>query len=77
MSISGLILTVNKESKNLRDSLEVMRSDKRLTIDEQFESMLAVVLDTESVEEDMECFRMLEELPGVEGIEIVCVHYEP
>ena len=76
MPISGLVVSLCDEAKRRSEALDVIRRESRITMGDLEANRLAIVLDTESREEDKQVWDWLNALPAVTFVEVAFVGFE-
>jgi nitrate reductase NapAB chaperone NapD len=73
MAISGLILTLSPDNRLRDEAMRCLRLDGRVSIGEQQQHRLPIVVDGATRNDDQEMWQRLHEIPGVLFVDVVCV----
>ena len=76
MTISALVLTVSEDQSRARSALSAVRAQGTLTVGEPQGLRVPVVMDETGECKSIERFRWLEDLPGVESVEMVLAFFD-
>lgn len=76
MPISGLVLTLSKNSADRERAIQAIQQEPRVEIGPTVSNRMAVVLDTQSTDEDKQLWNWLSDLSGVVFIDVVLVGFE-
>lgn len=74
MMTSGLVVRLNSDSPEA--ALAAIHTAPSLTVGEQYGDWLTVVVETPDAVESERLFVWLQDLPGVESVEVVFVHWD-
>lgn len=77
MPISGLVVTLNEDSRSRTETLDEIGREPRITLGVLAANRLAIVLDTKSSEEDRQLWDWLGGLSGVSFLDVTFVGFEP
>ncbi len=76
MAISGIVIDLEPDTKRRAEALERLAAMPQLELGPTGGRRVPAVMDTETVKEARACWDAIMASPGVEGIELVYVHYE-
>ena len=76
MPISGLVVTLAPDHKIREHALEAIAADPRVEMGEQLSHRLAIIVETSSSAEDRLFWHWLNELSGVEFVEVAFVGFD-
>ncbi|MGD9688245.1 MAG: hypothetical protein AB7K52_05275 [Phycisphaerales bacterium] len=75
MSVSGLVVTL-QDTPAADAAFHVLLSHPRLTVGERFGHRVALIAETDSAHSDLQLVDELNAIPGIERIDVVCVHFD-
>ncbi|GIK17975.1 MAG: hypothetical protein DYG93_04010 [Leptolyngbya sp. PLA2] len=75
MSISGLVLTLERDGPLAERAIHVLERDPRITLGERAGERLPIVVETGSRFEDEEVFATLRNTPGVRFVDVAFVDF--
>jgi nitrate reductase NapAB chaperone NapD len=77
MPISGLVITFSPDQMARRFALEALRSHPSIEVGgDRRDARVPVVVETSTSDEDRAVWLWLHELPGVQFVEVVYVHFD-
>ncbi|MGV3484965.1 MAG: hypothetical protein ACO1RT_11155 [Planctomycetaceae bacterium] len=76
MPISGLVLTLSPDVVQRENAVAAIRQDQRIEMGVLEGNRLAIVVDTQSDNEDKQIWQWLSDLGGVVFIDVVLVGFE-
>ena len=76
MPVSGLVVTLSEQVELRAAAIDSIRNERRIEIGESTPQRLAIVMDTQSTEEDRTLWNWLNQLPGVTFVDVVMVGFE-
>jgi hypothetical protein len=76
MPVSGLVVSLCQEPQARAEAIEAIGREPRITMGTQEGNRLAVVLDTDSSQQDQQIWQWLRSLPGVSLLEVAFVGFE-
>lgn len=77
MPVSGLVLILSEDESTHAATLQAIGNDPRVEVGPRQGRRLAVVVDTDSSEQDKEVWNRLQSLAGVDLVELTFVGFEP
>jgi hypothetical protein len=75
--ISGLVVTLPADTQLLARALEAIRQEPALELGTQHGLRLPLVLETDTSTESQTLTDWLQQLPGVQHVDVAYVHLEP
>ena len=76
MPVSGLVVSLSDEPNPRVAALVVIGREPRITVGVSAGNRLAIVLDTDSSEQDKQLWDWLDSLPGVSFLEVAFVGFD-
>lgn len=76
MPISGLAITLNSDDALAQASVAALADHACITIGQREGHRLPIVVETASEEEDRDVWQWLHSLPGVQFVDVACVHFD-
>ena len=76
MPVSGLVVALSSALHLQEEVLTAIAQEPRIEVGVREATLLAIVVDTRSSEEDRQLWQWLQSLPGVEFVEVAMVGFE-
>jgi nitrate reductase NapAB chaperone NapD len=76
MPISGLVVSLHPDQESSRTSIQSLTEDPRIQVGPLVAGRVAIVAETDSVEEDKRLWQWLEDLPGVARVDLTFVGFD-
>ena len=76
MPVSGLVVSLSDRDDARENAIAAIRQESRIEIGAIHSRRMAVVMDTDSSDEDKELWNWLSTLPGVVFVDVVMVGFE-
>ena len=74
--ISGLVIVLAEDEASRAEALSAIERDQRISVGPRRDRRLAVVVETDSSEEDREVWDQLQALPGVAWVELAFASFD-
>ena len=76
MPVSGLVVSLSQEPQLRAEALDAISREAKITLGEREGNRLAIVLDTDSSQEDRHIWDWLHSLPGIALLEVAFVGFD-
>ncbi|MGI6454123.1 MAG: hypothetical protein ACOX5R_00685 [bacterium] len=75
MVISGLVLTLTNQTEMYQKTIQALNALPELIVGELQDIKLPIVMETKDKSESEDYLERIQQIPGVEFVDVVCVHF--